>query len=558
MNLFGIQIVRKAAVPPTTFPVPEVRPVSNFMRQIMEAFPGAWQRNFVLDPVENLLATSTVYAVTTLIANDVSKLRPKLVQQDDNGIWTEVQSSAFSPVLRKPNRYQTRIQFLNSWVLSKLIWGNTYVLKQRDDRGAPGKGVVTQLYVLDPKLVKPLVTSSGDIWYQLNADNLTGITGQITVPASEIIHDRAACLWHPLVGVPPLYAAAYSGTQSNRIQTFAGKFFENMSRPSGILTAPDVIDDATALRLKTDFETNFSGTNLGRLLVAGDGLKYEALSMPANQAQMFEQLKWTGEDICRPFHMPLYKVGLGPSPTYNNIGALQQDYFDACLQELIENIELLLDEGLGLVNVPGQTLGTELDTDNLLRMDPLTRADRNEKGIRAGYLKPNEARKSDNLAPVEGGDTPYMQVQNFPLSVLVNQPPPGSVPPAAAPAVPAEPAVGPKPASKGIDELSAFLEQQKASRRSRPREGAGMGRHPSARGRCARGRTSGRRRGACRGSCTAGRSNCTGGARSRSIARHAVPRLHGNDRKGSRSRARARSQGRDLDRRPLGTSREGI
>jgi phage portal protein BeeE len=37
-------------------------------------------------------------------------------------------------VLRKPNRFQTRIQFLESWALSKLSRGNTYVLKQRDNR----------------------------------------------------------------------------------------------------------------------------------------------------------------------------------------------------------------------------------------------------------------------------------------------------------------------------------------------------------------------------------------------------------------------------------------
>jgi phage portal protein BeeE len=35
--------------------------------------------------------------------------------------------------LRKPNRYQNRIQFWEGWILSKLMRGNTYVLKVRDD-----------------------------------------------------------------------------------------------------------------------------------------------------------------------------------------------------------------------------------------------------------------------------------------------------------------------------------------------------------------------------------------------------------------------------------------
>src|SRR5690606_11217421 len=95
--------------------------------RILESFPGAWQTNTVVD--RNLvLSYHAVYACITLIASDISKLRMKLVAQDSDGIWTETESASFSPVLRKPNTMQTRIQFWESWMLSKLIRGNTYVL----------------------------------------------------------------------------------------------------------------------------------------------------------------------------------------------------------------------------------------------------------------------------------------------------------------------------------------------------------------------------------------------------------------------------------------------
>ena len=44
-----------------------------------------------------------------------------------------------------PNRYQVPLQFVQQWMVCKLVHGNTYVLKQRDQRG-----VVNALYVLDP------------------------------------------------------------------------------------------------------------------------------------------------------------------------------------------------------------------------------------------------------------------------------------------------------------------------------------------------------------------------------------------------------------------------
>src|SRR4030095_12523335 len=85
------------------------------------------------------------FACKTLIARDIAKLRVKLVEEDDDDIWSETTNPAFSPVLRRPNDYQTRNQFWECWVLSKLSRGNTYVLKVRDDRN-----VVTGLSVLHP------------------------------------------------------------------------------------------------------------------------------------------------------------------------------------------------------------------------------------------------------------------------------------------------------------------------------------------------------------------------------------------------------------------------
>jgi HK97 family phage portal protein len=123
-------------------------------------------------------------------------------------LWTETTNPAYSPVLRSPNPYQNRIQFWESWILSKLNNGNTYVLKQRDARG-----VVYAMYVLDPRRVTPLVADDGSIFYRLNIDRLSGIDSEIIVPAREIIHDRMHCMFHPLIGMSPIYASGLAAIQ---------------------------------------------------------------------------------------------------------------------------------------------------------------------------------------------------------------------------------------------------------------------------------------------------------------------------------------------------------
>ena len=138
-------------------------------------------------------------------------------------------------------------------------------------------------------------------------------------------------------------------------------------------------------------------------------------------AQLIEQLKWSAEVVCSAFHVPAYKVGVGSAPSYNNIEALNQQYYSQCLQKLFESIEELLDIGLGLRAHAAHEYGVEFDLDNLLRMDTATRVKTLADGIKGAVLKPNEARANMNLPPVEGGDEVYLQQQNYSLAALAKR-----------------------------------------------------------------------------------------------------------------------------------------
>lgn len=404
MRLFGFDITRSKAAP-TLAPIRE-----RSWTRILESFSGAWQQNVEIN-YDSVLSYHADFACRTLIASDISKLRLKLVAKGSDGTWQETSNPAYSPVLRKPNRYQNRIQFFETWVLSKLQRGNAYVLKQRDNRG-----VVNALYVLDPTLVTVLVSESGDVFYELRGDFLANVPeANITVPASEIIHDRFNCFFHPLVGISPIYAGGLAAMQGLAIQSNSTRFFQNGSQPGGVLTAPGAISDATAARLKEYWDTNFTGNNAGKIAVVGDGLKYEIMSAKATDSQLIEQLKWTAEVVCSVYHVPPYKIGVGDVPSYNNVQSLNVEYYSQCLQILIEAIEVCLDEGLGMA----ENIGCEFDTDNLLRMDSVTQMEVLEKA--AGIMSPNEQRKRLDLAPVDGGESPMVQQQNYSLQALARR-----------------------------------------------------------------------------------------------------------------------------------------
>lgn len=438
MKLLGFEIKRVEKAARLLTPVPYGGGTGGWLRVFHDTPPGAFQSNTPYNQT-TVLAYHAVFACITLISADIGKLRIMLVEQDANGIWTETTSPAFSPVLRKPNRFQTHIQFKEWWIISKLINGNAYVLKERDARG-----IVVALYLLDPCRVCVLVSPDGSVFYDLGQDNLAGLENdRIRVPASEIIHDRFNCLFHPLVGVSPISACGAAADQGLRIQKNQSTFFANNSSPGGLLLAPTAITDDNARRLKDYWEANYTGDKAGRIAVLGDGLKFEPMRMNAVDSQLVEQLGMTAEIVCSVFHVPKHKIGIGPMPAYNNIEALNQDYYSQCLQTLIESMELCLDEGLGL-DMPkdGVQMGTELDLDGLLRMDSATQMATLGVGVDKGLLTPNEGRKKLNQKPLKGGNTVYLQQQQYGIEALAerdankpfSKPAPG---PQGAPATPA-------------------------------------------------------------------------------------------------------------------------
>jgi HK97 family phage portal protein len=388
---------------------------------ISEPFTGAWQRNQELS-VSDITAYHAVYACITLIASDMGKMRPKLVQLDDDGIWSETRSPAFSPVLRKPNHYQNHIQFKEWWAMSKLLRGNTYALKERDRRG-----VVVALHLLDPTRVTVLVAPNGEVYYDLKTDNLAGVeqalTGESAVPASEIIHDRMNCLFHPLVGTSPIYACGAAASIGLTVEHQSRKFFENGSKVSGQLLIPTSIPQEKADELRERWQQKFTGENSGHIAVLSGGMKFEPLQMTAVDAQLIEHLRLSAEAVCSAFHVPAWKVGVKDA-TYASAEAANTVYYSDCLQSHIEQFELCMDEGLGIgegVSIDGNTYGVELDLDNLIRMDSASQVTTLAAAVGGSLMKVDDARKKMNLPPVEGGDTIYMQQQNYSLAALAER-----------------------------------------------------------------------------------------------------------------------------------------
>lgn len=382
-----------------------VRSVGTWKPLVHEPFTGAWERGQELQ-IKDSLTSYAVFACISLISKDVGKL-PIIARTEENGIKTNVKFKGLA-VINKPNKYQTRQQFLESWVTSKAASGNAYIYKIRDVYGE-----IEQLIVLDHTTTVVCVDPDGEVFYRIHEDPLNNSGEQLLVPASEIIHDRQNTLYHPLIGLSPIVACGLTASTGENIQKYSNKFFGNDARPSGILATSEDLDDEEGDKIQKGWDKKYSNGGEGGVALVSGGVTYQALSVPAADSQLIENLKLSGEIVCTTFNVPSFMVGIGTAPS-GSVEYLNSRYFSACLQSYIEAIENLLNEH---IEKPSNVV-LEFDPRSLFRMDSNAQMSYLASGTGAGLLSPNEGRAVLGYAPVEGGESPVMQQQNYSLAAL--------------------------------------------------------------------------------------------------------------------------------------------
>lgn len=397
--------------------------VTNWVSALVkEPFTGAWQRNMECGDRATLITNSAVFTCVTSIAQDIAKLPVNVMKLGKDGDSAVVaRNNPINRLLQRPNEYQTSYDWLVTVLTHLLLSGQAMILKRRDARG-----VINALHTLMPGSCSPLIMPSGEVWYRIDggANQMIGVPKQFEVPASEVIHHRTITIFHPLIGATPILAAGLSATMGSKIAANSSRFFENMSRASGVLTTAEKVDPVVAKAIKEMWESSFKAGEFGRTAVLSQGLKWEPVTINAVDAQLIEQLRWTIEDVARVFRFPGFMLGDTSKLTYRNSEQMQRTYYSGCLQPHIEALEsrLTLDLELSSNHV------VEFDLDTLLRTELDVRYEAYSKGLNSGFLTINEVRAKESMPPVEGGDKPHLQSQYVPLGSQTGVNPPAPVP----------------------------------------------------------------------------------------------------------------------------------
>lgn len=286
----------------------------------------------------------------------------------------------------------SRIDYLSQLMLSLLTDGNAFVATPRDDMGVP-----IALIVLDPSAVV-VERIEGRVRYRIGERELD--------PLNDVLHIKGMTLPGALRGLSPIAYARETIGLGLAAQRFGQAFFENGALPGAVIESPGTMSDPAIRRFRETWNAGHQGVaNAHRIGVLTEGATLSKVSVAPNDAQFLETRAFQVPDVARIFGVPPHLIADASNSTSWGSGLAEQNlaFGQFSLRPWIERIEdgharLLTTHGLPDVFV-------KLNLDALLRASLADRYAAYNVGINARFLSRNEARRTEDLPPIPGGDT---------------------------------------------------------------------------------------------------------------------------------------------------------
>lgn len=295
-------------------------------------------------------------------------------------------------ILERPSGLVTPSAWRFQLAASLALWGNAYgKVATRDRLGYP-----TTVEWLAPDSVNVERTGGRKVY-----------TDTLGRPISDVLHVPFQPLPGQVVGMAPL---AHAGLVElgREAQEFGRRWFTEGATPSAILYSDTDLAPEESRKLSDRLFNRLRRRR--RPVVLGAGLKYEQVSVGANESQFLETVRENRTEIATVFGVPPEMVAGavgGSSITYASREQRSLDFLTFCLNGyLVAAQDVLSGDCLPRGQVARPATGA------LLRSDLLTRYQAHELAIRSGIETVDEGRDVEDREPLPDGYVPPILRQN--------------------------------------------------------------------------------------------------------------------------------------------------
>ena len=350
------------------------------------------------------MQTTAVYACVRILAEAVASLPLHVYEYQDDGGKKLVHDHPLYYLLHdEPNPEMTSFVFRETLMSHLLIWGNAYAQVIRD-----GAGRVLGLYPLLPDKMEVQRDDRGNIYYVYSRNSDENPTfkeyGNIKLKAEDVLHIPGLG-FDGLIGYSPIAMAKNAVGMTLACEEYGASFFANGANPGGVLEHPGVLKDPSKVR--ESWNSVYRGVNNAhKIAVLEEGMKYQQIGIPPEEAQFLETRKFQINEIARLYRIPPHMVGDLDKSSFSNIEQQSLEFVKYTLDPWVIRWEQSLQRSLLLPGEKGKYF-IKLNVDGLLRGDYQSRMNGYAVGRQNGWFSANDIREMENMNPIpdeEGGN----------------------------------------------------------------------------------------------------------------------------------------------------------
>lgn len=350
------------------------------------------------------MQTTAVYACVRILAEAIAGLPLHVYQYRlDGGKERIPQHMLYYLLHNEPNPEMTSFVFRETLMSHLLLWGNAYAQIVRN-----GRGQAIALYPLLPCKMEVNRAPNGELAYKYYRDadesGLNPKGGYVTLRKDDVLHIPGLG-FDGLVGYSPIAMAKNAIGMSLATEEYGASFFANGANPGGVLEHPGVIKDVQ--RVKESWNSAYQGSgNAHKVAVLEEGMKFQAIGIPPEQAQFLETRKFQINEIARIFRIPPHMVGDLEKSSFSNIEQQSLEFVKYTLDPWVVRWEQSLQQSLILPSEKS-SLFIKFNVDGLLRGDYQSRMNGYAVGRQNGWMSANDIRELEDMNRItteEGGD----------------------------------------------------------------------------------------------------------------------------------------------------------
>ena len=355
---------------------------------------------------------TAVYSCVRILSEAVAGLPLHFYRYTDNGGKEKAADHPLYFLLHdEPNPEMTSFVFRETLMSHLLIWGNAYAQVIRD-----GNGRVLSLYPLLPDKMEVDRDEHGQLFYTYtrNTDENPNFNeyGRVRLKPEDVLHIPGLG-FDGLVGYSPIAMAKNAVGMTLACEEYGASFFENGATPGGVLEHPGVLKDPAKVR--ESWHSVYGGSkNAGKVAVLEEGMKYQQIGIPPEEAQFLETRKFQIDEIARLYRIPPHMVGDLDKSSFSNIEQQSLEFVKYTLDPWVIRWEQSIQKALFLPQEKKEYF-VKMNVDGLLRGDYESRMKGYSIGIQNGFMCPNDIRRleSMDLIPVEEGGEYFLTNGNL-------------------------------------------------------------------------------------------------------------------------------------------------